>query len=224
MNAISPNAPALPASILSNTTAASPIARSTSNAYLNAGSRAKRALDVVGAIVGLILAAPLIAFFGLLIYRESPGSIIYKQRRVGRNGKLFTIYKLRSMKLDSETNGAGWTVENDPRCLKVGRLIRAWNIDEVPQFWNVFKGEMSLVGPRPERPEHIDRLREEIPGWDKRLAVKPGLTGLAQVNGWRGDTDLNERLRNDVDYIQRGNLFMDLVIMVRTFVNKENAY
>lgn len=221
MNAISPNSSgSLASAALSPALASIP----SHNHYLLGDSALKRALDIVGAIVGLILAAPLMLLFGLLIYRESPGSVIYSQRRVGKNGKLFTIYKLRSMKLDSEAKGAGWTVENDPRCLKIGKLIRAWNIDEVPQFWNVLKGDMSLVGPRPERPEHIDRLREEIPGWDKRLAVKPGLTGLAQVNGWRGDTDLNERLRNDVAYIQDGNLPMDLIIMARTFINTENAY
>ncbi len=194
------------------------------NAYLSEHGLSKRLLDIAGSIVGLILAAPLMVVFGLLIYRESPGNIIYKQRRVGRDGNEFTIYKLRSMKLDSEVNGAGWTVENDPRCLQVGKFIRSWNIDEVPQFWNVLKGDMSLVGPRPERPEHIERLCEEIPGWEKRLAVKPGLTGWAQVNGWRGDTDLNERVRHDTDYIKRGNLLFDLVIMARTLVNKENAY
>lgn len=219
MNTISPKLDSLSAPVLTSS-----VAEARENTYLDTYSPLKRALDILGAIVGLLLAAPLIGLFGLLIYRESPGNIIYKQRRVGKNGKLFTIYKLRSMKLDSEKDGAGWTVENDPRCLKVGKLIRAWNIDEVPQFYNVLRGDMSLVGPRPERPEHMDRLREEIAGWDQRLAVKPGLTGLAQVNGWRGDTDMNERLRSDVTYIKQGNFFMDVVIMFRTFINKENAY
>ena len=220
MNATSPTPDTLSASILSNSAHAS----SADNDYLGESNPIKRALDIVGAIVGIILSAPLIAAFGFLIYRESPGSVIYKQTRVGRDSKPFTIFKLRSMKLDSETAGAGWTVENDPRCLRVGKLIRAWNIDEVPQFWNVLKGDMSLVGPRPERPEHIERLSEEIPGWDKRLAVKPGLTGWAQVNGWRGDTSLQERIRHDIDYIRRGNLWFDLVIMAKTLINRENAY
>ena len=220
MNATSPDTDTLSASILAAPTQAS----APSNGYLDENNQVKRALDIVGAIAGMILAAPLIAAFGFLIYRESPGNIIYKQTRVGRDGKLFTIFKLRSMKLDSETSGVGWTVENDPRCLRVGKLIRAWNIDEVPQFWNVLKGDMSLVGPRPERPEHIERLSEEIQGWDKRLAVKPGLTGWAQVNGWRGDPSLQERIRHDVDYIRRGNFWFDIVIMAKTLINRENAY
>ncbi len=198
--------------------------RSHHSSYLSEGGILKRALDIAGALVGLVLSAPLIAFFGLLIFRESPGSIFYKQRRVGRNGKLFTIYKLRSMKLDSETLGAGWTVENDPRCLRVGKLIRAWNIDEVPQFLNVLKGDMSLVGPRPERPEHMERIRSEVPNWDQRLAAKPGLTGWAQVNGWRGDTCMKARARHDIAYIRRGSLWLDLAIMFRTLISRENAY
>ena len=198
---------------------ASPAAR-----YLTADGFLKRFLDIVGALVGLIIAAPVVGLFGLLIYRESPGSIFYTQNRVGRDGKLFKIFKLRSMKHDSETNGPGWTVENDPRCLKVGKLIRAWNIDEVPQFWNVLKGEMSLVGPRPERPEHMDNIRAELSQWDRRLAVKPGLTGWAQVNGWRGDTSMRERLNHDVTYIERASFSFDLVIMAKTLVSRDNAY
>lgn len=194
------------------------------NGYLSEEGLAKRALDVIGAIVGLVLSAPLMAIIAVLIYRESPGSVIYKQRRVGRNGKVFTIYKLRSMKLNSETQGVGWTVANDPRCLKVGKFIRAWNLDEVPQFWNVLLGDMSLVGPRPERPEHMETLRYEIPHYDKRLNAKPGLTGWAQVNGWRGDTDLNERIKCDIDYIRRGTAWFDIVIMAKTLIKRENAY
>lgn len=184
----------------------------------------KRGVDIAGALFGLIVAAPVIALFGLLIYRESKGSIFYKQTRTGKNGKDFTIYKLRSMKLDSEVSGAGWTVENDPRCLKVGALMRKLNIDEVPQFWNVLKGEMSLVGPRPERPEHIVRLEKEINRYQDRHAVKPGITGWAQVNGWRGDTDLNERVKCDIEYIERSSILWDFVIMAKTFFNRQNAY
>ncbi len=184
----------------------------------------KRGVDIVGAMVGLVLSAPLIVVFGALIYRESKGSIFYKQTRTGKGGKEFTIYKLRSMRLDSEVDGAGWTVEDDPRCLKIGALMRRLNIDEVPQFWNVLKGDMSLVGPRPERPEHIVRLEKEIPRYQDRHAVKPGITGWAQVNGWRGDTDLGERVKCDIEYIERASMLWDLSIMLRTFVNRHNAY
>ena len=189
-----------------------------------ANSRLKRLVDIVGATVGLILAAPLVAVFGLLIYRESKGSIFYKQVRTGKDGKGFNIYKLRSMKLDSEVSGAGWTVEHDPRCLKIGGLMRRLNIDEVPQFWNVLKGQMSLVGPRPERPEHIVRLERHIPRYNDRHAVKPGITGWAQVNGWRGDTDLGERVKCDIEYIENANIVWDFVIMAKTFFNRRNAY
>ncbi len=189
-----------------------------------ANSVLKRGIDIVGALVGMLVAAPIIAVFGLLIYRESKGSIFYKQVRTGKGGKPFTIYKLRSMKLDSEVSGAGWTVENDPRCLKIGALMRKLNIDEVPQFWNVLRGDMSLVGPRPERPEHIQRLEREIPRYHERHAVKPGITGWAQVNGWRGDTCLRERVKHDVEYIERASVLWDFAIMAQTFVKRDNAY
>ncbi|NLT70038.1 MAG: hypothetical protein GXX91_05010, partial [Verrucomicrobiaceae bacterium] len=121
----------------------------TLNRYL------KRFVDIIGGLVGLLLAAPVIGLFAILIYRESPGPIFYRQRRLGASGSTFDMVKLRSMKLNAETDGVGWTVKDDPRCLRVGAFMRRWNIDEIPQFWNVLKGEMSLVGPRPERPELI---------------------------------------------------------------------
>lgn len=184
----------------------------------------KRALDVVGAVVGLLLAAPVIAAFGTLIYLESPGPIFYRQRRLGLGGKLFDMIKLRSMKLDAEKGGSpGWTVKDDPRCLRVGKFMRRWNIDEIPQFWNVLKGDMSLVGPRPERPELIQNFKEVIPHYNARHHIKPGITGWAQVNGLRGDTDLTERIRHDLHYIENWNLFLDIQIMVLTFFKRENA-
>ncbi len=185
----------------------------------------KRVIDFIGGLIGLFLSAPLIALFGILIYLESPGPIFYRQRRVGQRGREFDIIKLRSMKLDSETStGAVWAVENDPRRLKIGRFLRAWNIDEVPQFWNVVKGEMSLVGPRPERPELIQRFRDEIPHYNARHSIKPGITGWAQVNGLRGNTDLSERIKYDLHYIERWNIFFDFQIMLLTFVKRQNAY
>ena len=185
----------------------------------------KRMIDIVGAIVGLILSAPLIAFFGLLVYLESPGPIFYRQRRMGLGGQPFEIIKIRSMHLDAESGtGAQWSVKNDPRRLRVGAFIRKWNIDETPQFWNVLKGEMSLVGPRPERPEFIQNFQDEIPHYNARHNVKPGITGWAQVNGLRGDTDLTERIRADLYYLENWNVLLDFQVMVRTLLQRENAY
>ncbi len=184
----------------------------------------KRAVDIIGAIVGLALAAPIIAVFGTLIYLESPGPIFYRQRRLGLGGNLFDMIKLRSMKLDAEKGGSpGWTVKDDPRCLRVGRFMRRWNIDEIPQFWNVLRGEMSLVGPRPERPELIQNFKEVIPHYNARHHIKPGITGWAQVNGLRGDTDLGERVRFDLHYIENWNVIFDFQIMLMTFFKRENA-
>jgi exopolysaccharide biosynthesis polyprenyl glycosylphosphotransferase len=184
----------------------------------------KRFTDIVGALVGLTLAAPIIGLFGVMIYRESPGPIFYRQRRLGANGNIFHMIKLRSMKLDAESAGkAGWTVKNDPRCLKIGALMRRLNIDEIPQFWNVLKGDMSLVGPRPERPELIEKFKEEIPHYNARHNIKPGITGWAQVNGLRGDTDLSERVRFDLHYIENWNVIFDIQIMALTFFKREGA-
>jgi len=181
----------------------------------------KRAVDLVGGLVGFLVSAPVIALFGLLVYRESPGPIIYKQRRVGRYGRTFWIYKIRSMKLSAEGDGrVGWTVRDDPRRLRVGAFMRRWNIDELPQFWNVLKGEMSLVGPRPERPELIRIFKEEVPHYNARHHIQPGITGWAQVNGFRGDTDLNERIRCDLYYIENWSLLLDLQILLLTLCSR----
>ncbi|MEM6279534.1 MAG: sugar transferase [Verrucomicrobiota bacterium] len=183
----------------------------------------KRAVDVLGGLVGVCLAAPIIAIFGLLIRYESPGPIFYRQRRLGANGKIFDMIKLRSMKLDAEKEGVGWTVKGDPRVLRIGGFMRRWNIDEIPQFWNVLKGEMSLVGPRPERPELIEEFKEDIPHYNARHNIKPGITGWAQVNGLRGDTDLSERVRFDLHYIENWNVILDFQIMFLTFIKREGA-
>ncbi len=184
----------------------------------------KRALDIVGAIVGLMLSVPLILIFGTLVYLESPGPIFYRQRRLGQRGVEFDIFKIRSMRIDAEKNGqVGWTVANDPRRLRIGAFMRKWNVDEVPQFWNVLKGEMSLVGPRPERPELILNFKEEIPHYNARHNVKPGITGWAQTKGLRGDTDLTERIKCDLWYLEHWSALLDLQIMVMTFVKNENA-
>jgi exopolysaccharide biosynthesis polyprenyl glycosylphosphotransferase len=183
----------------------------------------KRTVDICGALTGLLLSAPVILCFGLLVWLEDRGPIFYAQTRIGRDGKAFRIWKIRSMKRNSEQHGVGWTVKDDPRLLKAGGFMRKYNIDEVPQFWNVLTGEMSLVGPRPERPELIHNLREEIPHYQARHDVKPGITGWAQINGFRGDTDLRERIKCDLFYIENWNLLWDFQIMMMTFVRRDNA-
>ena len=184
----------------------------------------KRTVDIVGSIVGMILSAPIVAVFGAIVYVESPGPIFYRQTRLGRSGTAFDIIKIRSMKLDAEKGGkAGWTVKDDPRRLKIGAFIRKWNIDELPQFWNVLKGEMSLVGPRPERPELIANFKEEIEHYNARHGAKPGVTGWAAINGLRGDTDLSERIRCDLYYLENWNLWLDFQIMFLTFFRRANA-
>lgn len=184
----------------------------------------KRIIDIIGSVIGLILTAPIIALFGFLVYRESPGPILYRQRRLGKDGALFDILKIRSMRLDAEADGkVGWSTEIDPRRLRVGSLMRKYNIDELPQFWNVLKGEMSLVGPRPERPELIADFKMDIPHYNARHGVKPGITGWAQVNGFRGDTDLTERIRCDLYYLENWSIFLDAQIIAMTLVSNKNA-
>lgn len=185
----------------------------------------KRSVDLVGGLVGLVLSAPIIAVFGALVYWESPGPVFYRQVRTGRNGQKFRIIKIRSMRPDAEaSSGARWAVKDDPRRLRVGRILREWNLDEVPQFWNVLRGEMSLVGPRPERPELIARFKYEIPHYNARHAAKPGITGWAQVHGLRGDTDLSQRVRYDLWYLENWGFWLDFQIMLMTFFNRKNAY
>ena len=184
----------------------------------------KRLLDICGALIGLLIASPIIAVFGALVYMESPGSIFYFQRRLGRKGRLFDMIKIRSMRLDAEKDGkVGWSVKGDPRRLRIGTFMRKWNIDEVPQFWNVLKGDMSLVGPRPERPELIKDFKHEIEHYNARHTVKPGITGWAQVNGLRGDTDLTERIQHDLFYVENWNVLLDVQTMLLTFLKHENA-
>ena len=184
----------------------------------------KRAVDVVGALVGLLISAPVIAVFGALVYWESPGPVFYKTRRLGQHGVEFDIWKIRSMRLNAEQEAAGhWTLKDDPRRLKIGTFMRTWNIDEVPQFWNVLCGDMSLVGPRPESVNLIRNFKHEIPHYNARHNAKPGITGWAQVKGLRGDTDLTERINCDLWYLENWGLFLDFQIMFMTFLRKGNA-
>ena len=181
----------------------------------------KRSFDCVAAFIGLLLALPILVFAGLLIKMVSHGPVFFKQTRLGKDGVPFTLYKLRTMHLNAESEtGAVWAKENDPRLIPCGRGIRKMHLDEVPQLWNVLRGEMSLVGPRPERPEFVSQLREAIPDYEKRLAVKPGLTGLAQVWHKYDETiqDVRKKVKYDLLYIRKMCLWVDLRIFAKTFV------
>lgn len=176
---------------------------------------ATRIMDIILALIGLIVGIPLIIIFGISIKLEDGGSILYKQVRVGKYGKPFTLYKLRSMRVDAEKFGARWAQENDPRILKIGKFIRKTRIDEIPQLFNILKGDMSIVGPRPERPMFTYQFEEETPGFINRLLVKPGLTGLAQVNGGY-EMSHKEKLKWDIKYIEQQNLSLDMKIILKT--------
>lgn len=174
-----------------------------------------RVLDIIIGIVGLVISIPILIIFGIMIKKEDGGPIFYKQDRLGKDGKVIFIYKLRSMRVDAEKNGAVWAEKNDPRITKVGRFIRKTRIDEIPQFLNILKGEMSIIGPRPERPTLTMEFNEKIPGFINRLVVKPGLTGYAQVNGGY-DISPEDKIKDDLYYIRNRSLFLDLGILLKT--------
>jgi exopolysaccharide biosynthesis polyprenyl glycosylphosphotransferase len=187
----------------------------------------KRGVDLIGATLGLLLSLPVLALLALLIKRESPGGpTFFRQTRIGAGHRTFTLWKLRSMVPDAARRDGERqsTARNDERLLRIGALMRRWNLDELPQFWNVLRGDMSLVGPRPERPHHVDRLSSEIPHYLPRHLVKPGMSGWAQVNGLRGDTSIAQRIQHDIYYIENWSLWLDLQILLLTFVRWKNAY
>jgi exopolysaccharide biosynthesis polyprenyl glycosylphosphotransferase len=171
------------------------------------------------AVIGLVLALPIMLVTALAVRLSSPGPVLYRQTRVGLNGSLFTLYKFRSMRADAEAGtGAVWAQKDDPRVTKVGRLIRRIRFDELPQLYNVLKGEMSIVGPRPERPEFVKALNEQIPYYRQRHCVRPGITGWAQVNYKYGDTleDTITKLEYDLYYIKNMSLALDNYIIFHT--------
>lgn len=189
---------------------------------------AKRAVDICGALVGIVLFSPIMLVVATLIKLTSPGPIIFKQERVGLHNKPFMMYKFRSMVQQTEADEKkGWTVPGDPRVTRVGRFIRKTSIDEFPQFFNVLAGQMSLIGPRPERTQFVEMFKEEIPRYMIKHQVRPGMTGWAQVNGLRGDTSIYERVKYDIWYIENWTMSLDVKILFLTifkgFVNK-NAY
>lgn len=188
----------------------------------------KRLMDILGSIVGIILSSPLMLLMCILIRATSPGPLIYKQERVGLHNKTFWMYKFRSMEVQPEAEEKkAWTVKNDPRVTGVGKFMRRTSIDELPQLFNILKGDMSLVGPRPERPFFVEKFREEIPRYMVKHQVRPGLTGWAQVNGYRGDTSIRKRIECDLYYIENWTISFDIKILFLTifkgFINK-NAY
>ena len=188
----------------------------------------KRTMDIVGSLAGIVIASPLMLLMCILIKLTSPGPLIYRQERVGLHNKTFWMYKFRSMEVQKESEEKkAWTVKNDPRVTKIGKLMRKTSIDELPQLFNILKGDMSLVGPRPERPFFVEKFREEIPRYMVKHQVRPGLTGWAQVNGYRGDTSIRKRIEYDLYYIENRSVGLDIKILILTvfkgFINK-NAY
>ncbi len=188
----------------------------------------KRTMDIVGSLVCIVLFSPVMLFAVLMMKLTMPGPLIFKQERVGRHNRPFYMYKFRSMEVQKESEEkAGWTVKNDPRVTGFGKFMRKTSMDELPQLFNVLKGEMSLVGPRPERPQFVEKFREEIPRYMVKHQVRPGMTGWAQVNGYRGDTSIKRRIEYDLYYIENWTAGFDIKILFLTvfkgFINK-NAY
>lgn len=181
------------------------------------GRVAKRLVDIVGSGLGLVLLSPLFAVVALAILINSGRPIFYLQDRIGQGGRLFRIIKFRSMRRDAEgETGPIWASDHDTRCTKVGDWLRHTNIDELPQLFNVLKGDMSLVGPRPERPVFVDQFRDTVPDYDLRHTVPGGMTGWAQVHGWRGRTSLRKRVQYDLDYIERWSFLLDFRVLLMT--------
>lgn len=188
----------------------------------------KRLMDIVGSIICIVIFFPVMLISAILVKTTSSGPLIFKQERVGLHNEKFMMYKFRTMYVQTEEEEKkGWTQKNDPRVTKVGGFLRKTSLDEFPQLFNVLKGDMSLVGPRPERPQYVEKFREEIPRYMIKHQVRPGMTGWAQVNGYRGDTSIRKRIEHDLYYIENWTLGLDIKILFLTvfkgFINK-NAY
>ena len=187
-------------------------------ALLGWGAVAKRCFDFVVSGIALIALSPFLLAIGLAVAGSSGRPVLYRQQRMGHDGRVFDMLKFRSMRRDAEANGPVWTRARDPRRTRVGRWLRKRNLDELPQLINVLRGEMSLVGPRPERPAFIEEFRREVPGYMLRHKVRAGMTGWAQVHGWRGDTSIHERVEHDLFYVQSWSFVLDLRILVMTLI------
>jgi len=186
----------------------------------------KRASDIVVALIAIIVTSPIMIIVAIAIKLSSPGPIIFKQERIGFRRKPFMMYKFRSMRVQDESEEVSkWTTEDDPRKTKIGSFIRKTSIDELPQFFNVLKGEMSVVGPRPERPYFVEEFKKEIPKYMVKHQVRPGLTGWAQIHGYRGNTSIKKRLDYDIEYVETWYFGLDILIMWKTLVlGNINAY
>ena len=188
----------------------------------------KRLTDIIGSIVCIIIFSPIMLTSAVLVKMTSKGPLIFKQERVGLHNKPFQMYKFRTMYVQTEEEEKkGWTQKNDPRVTSVGRFLRKTSLDEFPQLFNVLKGDMSLVGPRPERPQYVEKFREEIPRYMIKHQVRPGLTGWAQVNGYRGNTSIRKRIEYDLYYIENWSIGLDIKIILLTFLKgfiNKNAY
>ena len=189
---------------------------------------AKRVMDVALSSFGLLILSPLLGLVALLVKLSDGGPVFYVQERMGFNGRRFRMYKFRSMRIDAESaTGPVWAKPGDDRRTRLGSFLRASSIDELPQLYNVLRGDMSLVGPRPERPFFINNFRKSVPRYMLRHAAKAGITGWAQVNGWRGDTSLRKRVQYDLYYISNWSLWLDLRILTMTLLKAmwdKNAY
>ncbi len=186
----------------------------------------KRALDIVASLVLIVLSSPVMLFTAIGVRFSSPGPILFRQVRVGKNNREFTMYKFRSMRVNDEEE-TGWSTENDPRKTKFGAFIRKFALDELPQFFNVLKGDMSLVGPRPEVPFYVEKFRKEVPLYMLKHTLRPGITGLAQIKGLRGDTSIQARIEEDIDYIENWSFWGDIRILLLTpfcAVNRHEKY
>lgn len=181
----------------------------------------KRAVDVAGSLCLILLTSPIMLFAAAGVKLSSPGPVLFKQERVGLDKKTFLMYKFRSMRVN-EKETTGWSTNSDPRKTKFGAFLRKFSLDELPQFFNVLKGDMSLVGPRPEVPYYVEQFKEDIPRYMVKHQVRPGITGWAQVNGYRGDTSIRKRIECDLYYIENWNIFFDLKILLMTLVRCVN--
>jgi exopolysaccharide biosynthesis polyprenyl glycosylphosphotransferase len=184
-------------------------------------------MDIGVALSAMIVLLPFLPIVALGIWFEDRGPLFYRQERMGLDGRSFMMLKFRSMKVNAEsTTGPVWATKGDPRRTRIGAFLRRWSLDELPQLWNVFKGEMSIIGPRPERPAFVHEFKHRIPQYMLRHRVRAGITGWAQVHGWRGNTSIRKRIQYDLYYIENWSLKLDLKILWMTFRHglRHNAY